>query len=52
MAISRKSTEPTGVTNSSGQPELIIEIDGLTLSMTPPPATSSLPQDDDADDAG
>ena len=36
MPISRKSTKPVGITNSSGQPEIVLEIDGLTLSMAPP----------------
>jgi hypothetical protein len=36
MAIQRKSDRPVGITNASGQPEIVLEIDGLTLSMTPP----------------
>ena len=36
MAIQRKSSQPAGITNESGQPEIVLEIDGLTLSMTPP----------------
>ena len=55
MAIQRKSSQPAGITNESGQPEIVLEIDGLTLSMTPPaknatsePAGSSK---DDADTA-
>ena len=36
MAIQRKSAQPAGITNESGQPEIVLEIDGLTLSMTPP----------------
>ena len=36
MAISRKSDEPAGITNAKGEPELILDIDGLTLSFTPP----------------
>ena len=38
MAVQRKSTKPVGITNSSGQPEIVLEIDGLTISMTPPGA--------------
>ena len=56
MAIQRKSSQPAGITNESGQPEIVLEIDGLTLSMTPPaknttsePAGSS--SKDDADTA-
>lgn len=36
MAIQRKSSAPSGITNASGQPEIVLEIDGLVLSMTPP----------------
>ncbi|MEP7112885.1 MAG: hypothetical protein ABI862_06440 [Ilumatobacteraceae bacterium] len=36
MAIQKKSTQPAGITNESGQPEIVLEIEGLTLSMTPP----------------
>ena len=36
MSIHRKSSKPAGITNASGQPEIVLEIDGLTLSMTPP----------------
>ena len=39
MAIQRKATSPVGITNSSGQPEIVLEIEGLTISMTPPGAT-------------
>ena len=48
MAIQRKSTKPVGITNESGQPEIVLEIDGLTLSMTPPAqAAPADPKDDD-----
>jgi hypothetical protein len=36
MAIQRKSSAPSGIINASGQPEIVLEIDGLVLSMTPP----------------
>jgi hypothetical protein len=36
MAIQRKSALPAGITNESGQPEIVLEIEGLTISMTPP----------------
>jgi len=36
MPISRKSTKPVGITNASGQPEIVLEIEGLTISMAPP----------------
>ena len=47
MAIQRNSAQPAGITNASGQPEIVLELDGLVLSMAPPAADSS----DDADDA-
>ena len=50
MGIQRKSTQPAGITNATGQPEIVLEIDGLTLSMTPPAQpvpTESKDQDDD-----
>lgn len=46
MAIQRKSAQPAGITNASGQPEIVLEIDGLTLSMTPPGHPGDSPADD------
>ncbi len=39
MGIQRNSVRPAGITNASGQPEIVLEIDGLTISMTPPGQT-------------
>jgi hypothetical protein len=36
MAIRSRSVKPVTITNESGQPEIVLEIDGMTLSMTPP----------------
>jgi hypothetical protein len=36
MSIQRKLAAPAGITNASGQPEIVLEIDGLTISMSPP----------------
>lgn len=37
-----------GITNESGQPEIVLEIDGLTISMTPPgQGVPAEPHDDD-----
>jgi hypothetical protein len=48
MAIQKKSTKPVGITNESGQPEIVLQIDGLTLSMTPPAqATPAETKDDE-----
>lgn len=41
MAISRKSEAPSGVTNTAGEPEILLELDGLVLSMKPPAAPTS-----------
>ena len=38
MGIQRRVTEPASITNTSGQPEIVLEIDGLTISMAPPAA--------------
>jgi hypothetical protein len=52
MAIQRKSSQPAGITNESGQPEIVLEIDGLTLSMTPPATNVAQKADDsNTDDA-
>ncbi len=36
MPVSRKINDPATVTNTSGEPEIVLEIDGLVLSMKPP----------------
>ena len=46
MAIQRKLAQPAGITNESGQPEIVLEIDGLTLSMTPPAKDAAKEPDD------
>ena len=46
MAIQRKSSQPAGITNESGQPEIVLEIDGLTLSMTPPTKKATTESDE------
>jgi hypothetical protein len=52
MAIQRRSAQPAGITNASGQPEIVLEIEGLTLSMTPPgrEAAAAPAAADDGDD--
>ena len=50
MAIQRKSSQPAGITNESGQPEIVLEIDGLTLSMTPPAKNATKESDDSSPD--
>jgi len=49
MGIQRNSAQPAGITNSSGQPEIVLEIDGLTISMAPPSSTVA-PASHDSDD--
>ena len=50
MGIQRKIEAPAGITNASGQPEIVLEIDGLVLSMTPPDTTPPPAQDLEVDD--
>jgi hypothetical protein len=50
MSVHRKSSRPTGITNEAGEPEIVLEIEGLTLSMTPPGRAATDPPND-ADEA-
>ena len=43
MGIQRNSANPAGITNASGQPEIVLEIDGLVVSMAPPAKPTSEP---------
>jgi hypothetical protein len=36
MGIQRKFEAPAGITDAAGRPEIVLEIDGLVLSMAPP----------------
>ena len=36
MALERKSAKPAGITDASGQPHIVVEIAGLTISTAPP----------------
>jgi hypothetical protein len=38
MGITRRSADPAGITNASGEPEITLEVEGLTLSAMPPKA--------------
>ena len=49
MGITRRATEPQGVTNTNGQPEIVLEIEGLTLSMAPPARADNAGTDDSDD---
>ncbi|MCU1361137.1 MAG: hypothetical protein JWN99_2426, partial [Ilumatobacteraceae bacterium] len=49
MSIKRESAQPAGITNASGQPEIVLEIAGLVLSMTPPGGEAPAAVDDDTD---
>lgn len=42
MSITRKTQEPAGIVNASGQPEIVIELDGLVLSMKPPASADAV----------
>lgn len=46
VAIQRKSTKPVGVTNEAGEPEIVIDLGGLTLSMTPPKTKAERDRDE------
>jgi hypothetical protein len=37
MPISKKSVKPIGVTNEQGEPEIVLTVGDLKLSMAPPP---------------
>jgi hypothetical protein len=49
MSISRKNQAPVGITNTTGEPEIVLEIDGLVLSMKPP---AKVDDDSEAEAAG
>jgi hypothetical protein len=52
MAVQRKTTKPIGITNEAGQPEIVLEIDGLTISMTPPgEGAAAEPHGDEEEDS-
>ncbi len=40
MPIARKTTKPAGILNEAGEPEILLEVNGLKLSFTPPAATA------------
>lgn len=44
MAIRSKSVKPVSITNESGEPEIVLQINGLTLSMNPPNADGTPPK--------
>jgi hypothetical protein len=54
MSITRKNQAPVGITNTSGEPEIVLELDGLVLSMKPPAAAepASAASDSEAEAAG
>ncbi len=49
MSIQRKIADPVGIVNASGQPEIVIELDGLVLSMKPPAAADASEAETGAD---
>lgn len=50
MGIQRNSGQPAGITNASGQPEIVLEVGGLVLSMAPPSAAPAATTGDDEDE--
>jgi hypothetical protein len=51
VSISRKNQAPVGITNASGQPEIVLELDGLVLSMKPPSTADDAGDDADESEA-
>ena len=51
MGIQRKIPEPVSITNTSGQPEIVLEINGLVISMTPPGPAAPPAADPETDPA-
>ncbi|MEQ1703086.1 MAG: hypothetical protein ABMA25_23510 [Ilumatobacteraceae bacterium] len=49
MSISRKSQAPVGIVNASGQPEIVLALDGLVLSMKPPASADDVTAADAAE---
>ena len=45
MGIQRNAPKPVSITNTSGQPEIVLEINGLVISMTPPGTAAAPPAD-------
>jgi hypothetical protein len=56
MGISRRADEQGGITNASGEPEIKLELEGLTLSAMPPkpavPRKPGAPRDGEEPDRG
>jgi hypothetical protein len=52
VAIRTRAEDPAGIVNASGQPEIVLEINGLTVSMTPPGTIASAPGAADEPEAG
>jgi hypothetical protein len=42
VAVTRKSTQPTGITNAAGEPEIVLKVGDLTLSFAPPKTASAV----------
>jgi hypothetical protein len=50
VAIQKKSTKPAGITNESGEPEIVLSIGDKVISMTPPKPLEPKPERRDEDD--
>ena len=44
VTIARRSTKPAGIINQSGEPEIVVKVGDLTISMTPPAAAKPAPK--------
>lgn len=52
MSVTRKNQAPVGITNASGEPEIVLELDGLVLSMKPPAPAANADDDSEAEAGG
>jgi hypothetical protein len=52
MAVTRKSTKPTGVTNEAGEPEIVLALGDLTISMAPPKSRAERVRDGELTSGG
>jgi hypothetical protein len=52
VTIARRSTKPAGITNQSGEPEIVLKVGDLTLSLAPPTPAQNPPAEAEPDDEG
>ena len=52
VTIARRSTKPAGITNQFGEPEIVLKVGDLALSMAPPKPAQNPPAEAEPDDEG